>query len=147
MTGAAPETIEELIAHGWELAADTLAHAQSERELVTHWFITPEDSAVNSDEHFGSNERTVTFVRLVLPTLADQLDASHMLTAVPWDVDDQPALLVLIAALHGEDAVIEARPITRVERNENAAPPWWSMAPETADPPVELIEEVALLSI
>jgi len=143
----APESAAELIARGWELAAETLAHARSERELVTHWFITPEDSNVNTDEHFGSNERTVTFVRVVLPTLAGQLEASHVLAAVPWDVDDRPALLVLIAALRGQDAVIEARAINRIESVENAAPPWWSVAPETADAPAELIEEVALLSV
>jgi hypothetical protein len=147
MTHEAPENVAELIARGWELAADTLAHARSERELVTHWFITPEDSSVHTDEHFGNNERTVKFVRVVMPTLADQLEASHVLAAVPWDVADQPTLIVVIAALRGQDAVIEARPITRVESVENAAPPWWSVAPETADPPIELIEEVALLSI
>jgi hypothetical protein len=144
MTGETPASVEELIARGWQLVADRLAHARSERELVTHWFITPEDSSVNTDEHFGSNERTVTFVRVVLPTLADQLDASHVLAAVPWDFEDQPALLVVIAALRGQEAVIEARPITRVENTES---PWWSVAEQTADPPTELIEEVALLSI
>ncbi len=36
------------------------------------------------DEHFGDNDRTAKFLRVVVPTLADQLSASSLWVAVPW---------------------------------------------------------------
>ncbi len=134
-----PTTLQELGEHGWRLAAASLARAASDTALVMHWFVTPDDADVHSDEHFGSNDRTRTFIRVVVPTLAEQLDASLLTVAVAWEIDDRPALLVLVSAIRGQPAAIEAREIT--PRPGATLPPFWELATEAATPPPELIEE------
>src|ERR1700753_4284647 len=94
-----PETLEGLTARGWELAERQLAGARGEFALVTHWFVTPEDSSVNSDEHFGSDARTARFLGVVVPTLIRQLDASLVSVSVPWALEGTAPLLVLISLL------------------------------------------------
>jgi hypothetical protein len=140
-----PQTAAELTAYGWDLATAALARAESDRVLVTHWFHTAEDSSVNTDEHFGSNSRTTNFVHLVLPTLADQLDASHLVAAVPWDAQGEPALLVLVAWIRGESAMVDARALSRRPAGE-VNPPWWALAAEATAPPSELVQAARSLA-
>jgi hypothetical protein len=142
-TKGIPQTSRDLTIYGWDLVSAELARAESDRVLVTHWLLTAEDSSVHSDEHFGSNERTTNFVHVVLPTLADQLAASHLVAAVPWDQLGEPALLALVAWVRGEQAVIDARPISRL--GLEVRPPWWSLAAESTTPPPELAEAIRSL--
>jgi hypothetical protein len=138
------EHVAELAAHGWRLVEEALAGAASDRALVTHWFVTPDDSSVHTDEHFGSNERTVTFVGVVVPTLADQLDASVVVVAVPWNRDGRPSLLVLVAALRGQPAAVEARALTPSVAVRDGLP-WWSLGTEPVEVPPALLNAVAHL--
>jgi hypothetical protein len=142
---ARPETLPELTAYGWRIVRERLAVAPSELTLVTHWFVTPEDSAVHGDEHFGSDARTARFLGVVVPTLADQLGASLVSVAVPWGLGGETPLLVLVSALPGEAARIEARLLRRVTGAVTA--PWWTLGEEQVAPPDELAEIAAQLRI
>lgn len=142
---ARPETLPELTAHGWRIVRERLTVAPTELALVTHWFVTPEDSAVHGDEHFGSDARTERFLGVVVPTLADQLGASLVMVAVPWGLDSETPSLVLVSALPGQAAGIEARPLQRVAGTHAA--PWWTLSEQPVAPPAELAEIAARLRI
>ena len=133
----------ELITRGWAMAATTLATAASERTLVTHWFRTGSDDSVNADEHFGSNERTLRFVAVALPTLLQQLAASAAIVVVPWDLEhDEPTLSVL-AITAGMPTAIATRAITHLGAS---AAPFWRLEPVERRPPAQLAAIASALS-
>lgn len=124
---AKPSTVAELTRRGWRMAERTLASAATERTLVSHWFVTPDDDSIHTDEELGGDERTLTFLRVVIPTLAEQLAASIVAVAVPWNlgsVDGHP-LLVLVALIHDQPAEAQARRLIGVA---GTGPPWWSLS-------------------
>lgn len=123
----------------WEFVSAALRDAAGERQLVVHWFQTPDDASVNLDEHFGGNERTAKYLRVVVPTLADQLDAQSLWTAVPWELDGRLSQMVLVVARGGQPTVIEARALTPV-RAASPTPPWWDLGPDLVAPPKALVE-------
>ena len=128
----------------WEIVSAALADAATEHQLVVHWFHTPEDSSVNIDEHFGANERTAKFLRVVVPTLADQLAAARFWVAVPWDLDTAAPLMVLLSANERQQPTIEAREIRRAA---DPGPPWWRLGRGRVDPPRELQEIAARMQL
>ena len=128
----------------WEIVSAALGDAATEHQLVVHWFDTPEDSSVNVDEHFGANERTAKFLRVVVPTLADQLAASGFWVAVPWDLDRSSPLMVLLSSPEGRQPTIEAR---EVRRAPDPGPPWWRLGRGPVDPPRELQEIAARMQL
>ena len=136
---------EQLIQAGWERVEQALLRASSEHHLIIHWFQTPENSETHSDAHWHNDERTVKFVRVVIPTLAEQLRATDLTVAVPWQVGAERATLVLIAATAGQAATLAARPLTRSALAD--APPYWKLSPTAAEPPAVLAELVAQLVI
>jgi hypothetical protein len=140
-----PATVAELTAHGWRLAEESLRTAGSDRALVTHWFLTPADADVHMDEHFGSNERTLTFVSVVIPTLAQQLDARMLTVSVPWDAAGEPSLLAVIATIPGQPAVVEARELIRLD--DRSAAPWWHLAQGDVEVPADLQAAVTGLRV
>lgn len=142
---ARPQTLSELTAHGWRIVSERLALAANDRVLVMHWFVTPDDSSVHGDEHFGSDARTARFLGVVVPTLADQLHASLVSVAVPWGLDEETPSLVLISALPGQAAGTEARPLRRVVGARAA--PWWTLGEAPVSPPAELAEIASRLQI
>jgi hypothetical protein len=139
-----PQTPDELVAHGWLLVQRTLAGAESERLLVTHWFVTAEDDSVHSDEHFGSDERTTRFLGVVLPTLIDQLAPSLVMVAVPWGLGGEDATMSVVALLPGQPAAFQSRTL---RRSGESGPPWWSLGGEQVSSPVALAELSAALRL
>jgi hypothetical protein len=135
----------ELVSFGWEIAGATLATAESELTLVTHWFETGEDDSVNADDHFGSNERTLRFLGVVLPTLIDQLGARMAVVAVPFDLDDASPSLSVIALASGGPAALATRPLTRLPAE--SGPPFWRLEPELRDPPPQLTRVAGALTL
>lgn len=142
---ARPETLPELTARGWRIVSARLAVAANDRVLVTHWFVTPDDSSVHGDEHFGSDARTARFLGVVVPTLADQLRASLVSVAAPWGLEAGDPVLALISALPGEPAAIEVRALRRV--TGAGAAPWWTLGEDPLAPPAELAEIASRLRI
>jgi hypothetical protein len=140
-----PEDIDQLNARGWAAVERNLETAASELALVTHWFVTPEDDSVHSDQHLGSDERTLTFLRVVVPTLAQQLSASIVSVAVPWNLDGGAPLMALVSAVGGEVPRIEARALIR--SNRSPGPPWWRLGEDLVVVPVELADVAAGLRI
>lgn len=132
-----PETAAGLLSFGWEIAEATLAGADSERRLVTHWFLTPEDAAVNVDDHFGSDERTLRFLGVVLPTLIGQLDARLAVVALPWGLESDAATLTVIGLGSGVPARLQTRTLDRVNA-ELVAPPFWRLGAATVRTPEAL---------
>ena len=135
---AFPATPEELRAHGWQLVEAAIAAAPSASELIIHWFATPQDANVHSDEHFADDARTLKFLSLVVPTLADQLEASMLAVGVPWDLSGARPLMVLLTAIRGEPASFEARELKRLD--VRGKPPWWLLGDERLAVPAELAE-------
>lgn len=129
--------MSDLLARGWAMAEATLASAGSERALVTHWFVTGEDDGVNTDDHFGSDERTLRFLGVALPTLIDQLRASVAVVAVPWNVDGAAPSLSVVAVAAGAEAAVETRALTRLSAAE-PGPPFWRLEPGRVTPPPQL---------
>ncbi len=151
---AAPTRPEELLGFGWEIAAATLASAESERKLVTHWLLTPGDADVNADDHFGSDERTLRFLGVVLPTLIDQLAAVAAVVAVPWGLDGSAPSLTVVGVGFGAPACVESRWLRRADAAgpvgarspEGAGPPFWRLEPDPVAPPPELAAVAAGLA-
>lgn len=135
----------ERLAHGWRLVEDALAGAGSSMALVVHWFATPTDASVHMDEHFGSDARTLRFMAVAVPTLADQLEASRLAVAVPWQLDAEQPLMVLLAAARGEPSAVQARAL--IDVGASAGPPWWRLAAQTVPAPEQFRELAALLRI
>lgn len=135
---AQPATLAELARHGWQIIANALTAAESENALIAHWFLTPDDSSVHMDPHFGDDDRTAKFLRVVVPTLADQLGASMLWVAVPWGIDTDAPLMVLLSAFRGQRPMIEGRRLTR-SQEAGGGPPWWSVESEPAELPEELL--------
>jgi hypothetical protein len=126
----------ELIDFGWEIAESTLATAASELTLVTHWFQTGEDDSVNADDHFGSDERTLRFLTVALPTLIDQLNASMAVVAVPWELESPAVSLSVLAIVPGAPAVLATRTLTRLEAGVGG--PFWRLEPGPRTSPAQL---------
>jgi hypothetical protein len=145
MAGTPPETLEELIAQGWRSVEERLTMAASEMALVTHWFVTPQDSDVNVNAHFGSDARTARFLGVVVPTLAEELNASLVSVSVPWALDGPAPLLALISLLPNQPAVAQARPLLR--NPDAATAPWWTLGEQRVAPPAELVQIAARLRI
>lgn len=140
-----PPALGELARHGWQIIANALGHAATETTLVAHWFLAPNDDAVQTDPHFGGNPRTAKFLRVVVPTLADQLSASMFAVAVPWDLDGDLPLMVLLYAISGQRPAIEAR---RLHRNDGAiSAPWWRLGSELVSVPDELAAITSAMSV
>lgn len=137
-------TATELACRGWKVAEATLLQAESAETLVTHWFLTPTDAEVHVDEHFGDNTRTARFLRVVVPTLADQLDASMLWVGVPWDLEREKPLMLLLAGVRGQPPVLEARALHRSAGASQA--PWWLLG-EHSSPPGELLELAARMRL
>jgi hypothetical protein len=136
---------QELIAEGWQRVGCELLRARSAEHLIIHWFRTPTDADTHADAHWYDDSRIEKFVRIVIPTLAEQLDASMLTVAVPWGVDDDSATLALIAVVAGQPAVIDARTLTR-SRLADAAP-YWILGTEPVAAPTRLHEIVVNLTI
>lgn len=133
------------LAHGWRLVEAALAGAGSRTALVVHWFATPTDASVHMDDHFGDDARTLRFMAVVVPTLADQLAASRLAVAVPWELEAERALMVLLTAARGEPAAVQARALTAAA--EASGPPWWRLAAQPVPAPERFRELAALLRI
>ena len=136
MGPSSARSAEELIGFGWEIAESTLVRAASELTLVTHWFQTGEDDSVNADDHFGSDERTLRFVTVALPTLIDQLNASMAVVAVPWELDGVAPSLSVVAVVLGQPAGLATRTLTRT--GTGPEPPFWRLEPDAREPPAQL---------
>jgi hypothetical protein len=142
-----PASLEpgELIRFGWQVAEATLAVADSELRLVTHWFQTGQDDSVNADDHFGSDERTLRFLGVALPTLVDQLGASAAVVAVPWEISTLAASLTVVALAPGAATRIETRALTRLDGEPGA--PFWRLEPGPARAPAQLAATASRLSV
>jgi hypothetical protein len=138
-------TPDDLIDSGWQRVERALLSARSEDHLIVHWFLTPDDADTHTDAHWHDNARIEKFVRVVVPTLADQLRASMLTVAVPWNVTDERATLTLVAVITGEPAAIAARSVTRSALADAA--PYWKLGTEAVDPPAPLVEIVLNLTI
>jgi hypothetical protein len=133
-----PERAGDLVGFGWEIAELSLARAESELRLVTHWFLTPEDDSVNADDHFGSDERTLRFLGVALPTLIDQLDAEAAVVVLPWGLDGSAPTLTVIGVGFGEPARVETRALTRLTAAAGDGPPYWRLGSDRLKPPADL---------
>jgi hypothetical protein len=119
------------------MAEATLASADSERRLVTHWFLTGEDDSVNSDDHFGSDERTLRFLGMALPTLIDQLGATLAVVALPWDLEGGSPTLTVIAVTAGAATAVQARALRRLQ--DQSGPPFWRLSSDVVEAPARLV--------
>ncbi len=129
------------------MAQDTLARAESEHTLVTHWFLTPEDASVNADPHFGSDARTVRFLGVAFPTLVDQLGASAAVVVLPWGLTGGEPSLTVVAVRAGEPARVQTRRLTRLgDENGAPGPPFWRLESAPVAPPSELAAVAARLT-
>ncbi|WP_249011782.1 hypothetical protein [Conexibacter sp. DBS9H8] len=133
---------EQLLARGWEWAAATLAGAPSPERLVTHWFSVPGDERVNTDDHFGSDTRTLRFLAVALPTLIVELGARAGVVVVPWGLESDWACLTVVALTAGAPVAVAARTLAATRNG----PPFWRIGDLTAPPP-EIVEVCAGLSI
>jgi hypothetical protein len=124
---------------------DTIATAESPASLIVHWFLTPDDTSVHMDDHFADDSRTLKFMSVVVPTLADQLDASMLAVAVPWELNDAGGLMVLLTALQGAEPTVEARTITRA--TGSSGPPWWVIGETQVEAPQQMRELAKILRI
>jgi hypothetical protein len=141
-----PATLGELARHGWIMIAKALTRATTEDALVAHWFLTPDDASVHIDDQFGGNDRTATFLRVVVPTLADQLDASSLWVAAPWDLETTKPLMALLVGIRGQQPMLEARAVSR-HPDPTAGPPWWVVDNIPLEPPAELAELAAKMQL
>ena len=136
---------EDLLSRGWAMAEATLAGAASAEVLVTHWFRAPGDDSVNADAHFGSDERTLRFLAVALPTLVDQLEATHAIVAVPWGLGTPGATLTVLALAPGGPASVASRAL-RLRPGAQAAP-FWTLGSGPAAVPEEIAAVAALLRV
>ncbi len=134
-----------LLPAGWQRVETALLSAPTEDHLIVHWFETPDGAETHSDAHWHDQARIEKFVRIVIPTLAEQLRASSLTVAVPWDVDDETATLALIAAASGRPSAIEARALTRTALADAA--PYWRLGSEPVAPPTALAEIAVKLTL
>jgi hypothetical protein len=140
--------IDGLLAFGWRSAQTTLAEADSERRLVTHWFRTGVDDSVNSDDHFGSNERTLRFLGVALPTLINQLGATAAAVALPWDVSEGSAPSLTVVVLRAAtNPAFETRGLTRLTAGPGPGPPYWRLETDRINSPAQLAATATGLSI
>ncbi|HET9074686.1 MAG TPA: hypothetical protein VFN48_08920 [Solirubrobacteraceae bacterium] len=136
---------EDLLSRGWVMAEATLAGAASAEVLVTHWFRAPGDDSVNADAHFGSDERTLRFLAVALPTLVDQLAATHAIVAVPWGLQTEAASLTVVALASGVPAQVASRGLLRVPAARVA--PFWTLGAGTLAVPAQITAVVDRLAI
>jgi hypothetical protein len=152
-----------LIGFGWEIAEATLSGAGSALELVTHWFLTPGEGAqanpdgigrpdsagpdragVNADDHFGSDERTLRFLAVALPTLIDQLGARLAVVALPWGLGGCSPTLTVIGVEAGALVGMQTRALGRLTP-ASSGPPFWRLSPNSVSTPAELAAVAASL--
>ncbi len=138
-----PSTTDELARHGWHMIAEALTRSVTELTLVTHWFASPEDDSVQTDEHFGDNARTATFLQVVVPTLARELGAHGWVVGTAWDLDAATPLMVMCCAISGQRPLLQARALARLPDARTA--PWWQLGAEHLELPVELARIAATL--
>jgi hypothetical protein len=133
-----PRRAEDLIGFGWDIAELSLSRAEHELRLVTHWFLTADDDSVNVDDHFGSEERTLRFLGVALPTLIEQLDAEAAVVVLPWGLDGPQPSLTVVGVGFGEPGQFDTRALTRLAAAAGDGPPFWRLESERLETPSQL---------